>query len=67
MSPSLRAVPKDKEIIRCSPGQRAVIASGYAENSRVREALSLGVGEYIRKPYSIEPLGQVLRRVLAGA
>ncbi len=65
MDPGMDGLDTYQEIIKRNPGQRAVIASGYAENSRVREALSLGVGEYIRKPYSIEILGQVLRRVLA--
>jgi signal transduction histidine kinase len=65
MDPGMDGLDTYKEIIKRNPEQRAVIASGYAENSMVREALSLGVGEYIRKPYSIETLGQVLRRVLS--
>jgi PAS domain S-box-containing protein len=33
------------------PGQKAVLVSGYAETERVAEALRLGAGGFIRKPY----------------
>lgn len=41
-----------------------VIVSGYAEDDRVREALSLGAGPYLRKPYALEGLGVMLRQSL---
>jgi hypothetical protein len=31
-------------VIELHPGQKAVIASGFAENERVREVLELGAG-----------------------
>ena len=46
-----------QKIIEMHPGQKAVIASGYSETERVKQALSLGAGRYIRKPYLIEDLG----------
>jgi YesN/AraC family two-component response regulator len=39
---------------RDHPGQKAIIASGFSETDRVREAQKLGVGAYIRKPYTLE-------------
>ena len=66
MDPGMDGLAAYSSIVQLHPGQKAVIASGYAENDKVRKALDLGAGEYMRKPYSIETLGQVLRRVLAG-
>ncbi len=66
MDPGMDGLATYSSIVQLHPGQKAVIASGYAENDKVRKALALGAGEYMRKPYSIETLGQVLRRVLAG-
>ncbi|MCP3952397.1 MAG: hypothetical protein GY697_09310 [Desulfobacterales bacterium] len=34
------------------------IASGFSETNRVREAQQLGAGEYIRKPYTFQKIGE---------
>jgi CheY-like chemotaxis protein len=46
------------------PEQRAIIASGFAETDRVREAQALGAGGYVRKPYTIQSLGKAVRAEL---
>lgn len=53
-----------REIIKLHPGQKAIIASGFSETDRVREAEKLGVGRYIRKPYNMQILGKAIREVL---
>jgi two-component system cell cycle sensor histidine kinase/response regulator CckA len=53
-----------REIIKRRPGQKAIIASGFSETDRVKEAEELGVGKYIRKPYSMQILGKAIREVL---
>jgi CheY-like chemotaxis protein len=53
-----------REMLAARPGQKAVIASGYAENSDVSETLSLGASAFIKKPYSITALGRVVRDAL---
>jgi CheY-like chemotaxis protein len=53
-----------REIIKIHPGQKAIIASGFSETDRVKEAEKLGVGRYIRKPYNMQILGKVIREVL---
>ena len=50
-----------KEIIKFRPDQKAIIVSGYAETGRVKEARKLGVGKYIRKPYSLDKIGTAIR------
>jgi PAS domain S-box-containing protein len=53
-----------KKIIRIRPNQKAIIASGFSESERVKEAEALGVGGFIHKPYSIEKLGLAIRTEL---
>ena len=54
-----------KEILKYHPGQKAIIASGFSQTDRVLEAEKLGVGKYIRKPYTMQKLGEAIREVLA--
>ncbi len=61
MEPGMDGLDTYRKIIELHPGQKAIIASGYSENERVVEAMKLGVGRYIRKPYTIENLGKALR------
>ncbi|OQX92834.1 MAG: hypothetical protein B6D58_00960 [candidate division Zixibacteria bacterium 4484_95] len=53
-----------KEIIKLRPEQKAIIVSGFSETGRVKEAEKLGVGKYIRKPYTMQILGKAIREVL---
>lgn len=53
-----------REILKLNPGQRAIITSGFAETDRVKEAQRLGVGKYIRKPYTMQVLGKAIRKVI---
>ena len=39
-----------KFIVEIHPGQKAIIASGYAETDRVKKAQGLGAGAYVEKP-----------------
>lgn len=55
-----------QEIIKRAPRQKAVIASGYSETKLVREAEKLGVGCYIKKPYTLEKIGLAVRSQLDG-
>jgi len=54
-----------KEIIKTHPGQKAIIASGFSETDRVKEAERLGAGKYVKKPYNMQILGKAIRDVLA--
>ncbi len=53
-----------RQVIQIRPGQKAVIASGYSETERVRQAQQLGAGAFVRKPYTIATLGQAIRQEL---
>jgi DNA-binding NarL/FixJ family response regulator len=51
-------------IVAIHPRQKAIITSGFAETERVRQAQDLGAGRYVRKPYTIEALGQAIKAEL---
>jgi signal transduction histidine kinase/ActR/RegA family two-component response regulator len=53
-----------KQILKIYPEQKAVITSGFSETARVKEAQSLGAGEYIKKPYTFEKIGLAVKREL---
>ena len=53
-----------RKILTIVPGQKAVIVSGYSENDRVRDALKLGIGAYLKKPYTIEQVSRVIHQEL---
>jgi two-component system, cell cycle sensor histidine kinase and response regulator CckA len=64
MDPGLDGLETYKRIIKLHPGQKAIIASGFSETDRVQDAQSLGVGGYIKKPYTIEKIGMAVREEL---
>ncbi len=53
-----------QEIIKIRPGQKAIIASGYAKTKEVDIAQELGADKYIRKPYTLEKIGVAVKKEL---
>jgi signal transduction histidine kinase len=53
-----------EEIVTLRPGQKAIIASGFSESDDVKNALQRGAGGFIKKPYSMEQLGQAVKEAL---
>jgi signal transduction histidine kinase/ActR/RegA family two-component response regulator len=64
MEPGIDGLETYRRVAAMRPGQPAVIASGFAESERVREAQRLGAGPYLRKPYTLERIGLALREAL---
>jgi len=64
MEPGMDGLDTYRKVLEMRPGQRAVIASGYSETNRVREAQRLGAGRYLKKPYTLEALAYALRETL---
>lgn len=61
MEPGMDGLDTYKEIIRRQPDQKVIIASGFAESARVKDAQRLGAGRYIKKPYTIERIGTAVK------
>ena len=65
MDPGMDGLETYKKILRNHPGQKALITSGFSETKRVKEAQSLGVGAYIKKPFVLEEIGRAVRHELS--
>jgi CheY-like chemotaxis protein len=64
MAPGIDGLETYKRILKHHPRQKAIIASGFSETERVKEAQKLGAGEYIKKPYTIERIGLAVKSEL---
>jgi signal transduction histidine kinase/ActR/RegA family two-component response regulator len=64
MEPGMDGLETYRQIIEIRPGQKAIIASGFSETDRVKEAQRLGAGEYLKKPYTLENLGIAVKKEL---
>jgi PAS domain S-box-containing protein len=65
MDPGIDGLATFRGILDLHPNQKAIIASGFSETDRVKEAQSLGAGEYVRKPYTIEKIAHAVKAELA--
>ena len=64
MEPGIDGCETYRRVLERHPGQKAIVASGYAETDRVREIRRLGAGAYLKKPYTLEKLALAIRREL---
>jgi DNA-binding NarL/FixJ family response regulator len=60
MDPGIDGLDTYREILKLQPGMKAIITSGFSESDRVKEALRLGAGIYIKKPYTMERIGMAV-------
>jgi len=61
MDPGMDGLETFRRIRGRIPQQKAIIVSGYAETARAREALKLGAGAYVQKPFVMERICQAVR------
>ena len=64
MDPGIDGLETYKRILELHPVQKAIIASGFSETDRVKEAQRLGAGKYIKKPYTLEKIGIAVKEEL---
>jgi CheY-like chemotaxis protein len=65
MDPGINGRQTYERIIEIHPNQKAVIASGFSENEDVCQAQQLGARGFIKKPYSIEQLGRIIKEEMS--
>jgi two-component system cell cycle sensor histidine kinase/response regulator CckA len=54
-----------QRVLEINPKQKVIIVSGFSETERVKEAMRLGAGPYVKKPYIMEKIGVAIRDELA--
>ena len=64
MDPGINGRETYERIIEIRPNQKAIIISGFAESDEVKEAQKLGVGKYIKKPFTLEKIGLAVKEEL---
>ncbi len=67
MDPGIDGLETYQRILQVNPQQKAIIVSGFSETERVKKALELGAGSYVRKPYLMEKIGVAIRTELLKA
>ncbi len=65
MEPGIDGLETYKKVLKINPEQKAIIASGFSETQRVKEAKQLGAGQYIKKPYTLQKFAIALKKELA--
>ena len=65
LEPGMDGLDTYRQVQALHPGQKTIIASGFSESAEVKKAASLGARGFIKKPYTLEELGQAIRKELA--
>ncbi len=61
MEPGMNGCQTYERIIQHRPNQKAIIISGYSSSNDIELARKLGIHRILRKPYTLNDLGQALR------
>jgi len=61
MDPGIDGLETYKQIKQINPKQKAIITSGYAESERAKMAQKIGVGSYLKKPYTVQNLARAIK------
>lgn len=64
MAPGIDGLETYRRIKAFKPKQKAIITTGYSETDRVREVQREGAVRYLRKPYTLEEIGTVIKEEL---
>ncbi len=64
MAPGIDGLETYRQVLKIHPGQKAIIASGFSETDRVKEAQRLGAGAYVKKPYMLEQIALAVKAEL---
>ena len=66
MEPDMDGCQTFAEILKYFPEQKAVITSGYCNNEDQERMKSLGISQYITKPYSLACIARAIRLEING-
>lgn len=64
MAPGINGRQTYERILEIRPGQKAVITSGFAESTEIDRCRRMGAAGYLKKPYTLEKLGQAVQQAL---
>ena len=64
MAPGMNGRETYQQLVALHPQQKALICSGFSENTDVQLAQAAGAGGYLKKPYTLQDLGLAVKREL---
>ncbi len=64
MPPGIDGTETYRQILEINANQKAIIVSGFSESDRVFEAQDLGVGAFVRKPFTKSTISAAVRTEL---
>lgn len=64
MDPGIRGRETYEQIVKIRPGQKAIIASGFANDEEVKLTQKLGAGQFVKKPYLLRQIGLAVKQTL---
>jgi len=64
MPPGINGRKTFEQILRLHPRQKAVIASGFAQDEDVKATLAMGAKAFIPKPYTLEQIASTIYKIL---
>ncbi len=64
MLPGIDGTETYKRVLDINPNQKAIIVSGFSESDRVFEAQKMGVGTFLRKPFTKSLIARAIRTEL---
>ena len=64
MDPGIDGLETYERILEIQPDQKAIVVSGYSEPPRLQKIQELGAVEFLRKPYTMQSLGETIKKIL---
>jgi len=64
MDPGINGRETYEKVLEIHPKQKAILVSGFGETKEVQKAKALGVGQYLRKPFTLENIGLAVKNEL---
>jgi two-component system cell cycle sensor histidine kinase/response regulator CckA len=64
MSPGKNGRETFEQILKIHPQQKAIIASGFAQDDDVKATLAMGAKAFIPKPYTLEQIASAIYKIL---
>lgn len=61
MDPGINGCETFEHILHHTPRQKAIITSGYANAETIKKAMTLGITQFVKKPYSLYELALALK------
>jgi CheY-like chemotaxis protein len=66
MDPGLNGRQTYERIFRRFPDQKAIVVSGYSESEDINKLMEMGVLGLLKKPYTMEKMGLIVKQALQG-